>query len=230
MASYSVQSILPTPLSVIFASASWCAVTWQKERMDQLERQRIKIDNRLKRLYGPLYGNRMLHNAGIRAIEKRERLPLTEQRSATGLERIQFLSDQIKKFNSIPTSVTEYIGNICEDRNSEALQNWRGYYKRQLMVLDEKAEKIILAHSDCFISDESSDIINQFVEQIAEHSYNTELWRAGKKNIIHILPRINFFILMQMGNGIQSQTMSMKTSFPRTTILTLAFIISCHIT
>ena len=64
------------------------------------------------------------------------------------------------------------------------------------MVLDEKAEKIILAHSDCFISDESSDIINQFVEQIAEHSYNTELWRAGKKNIIHILPRINFFILM----------------------------------
>lgn len=66
--------------------------------MDQLERQRTKIDNRLKRLYGPLYGNRMLHNAGIRAIEKRERLPLTEQRSETGLvscglERIQFLSD-----------------------------------------------------------------------------------------------------------------------------------------
>jgi len=74
----------------------------------------------------------MLHNASMRAIEKREN-----------------------------ETILEHISRICQNRDADALQNWRGYYKNQLMYFDEKAQKIILKNSDCIVSKESEEIIKE---------------------------------------------------------------------
>merc|ERR1712226_357713 len=126
--------------------------TWQKGKLDELEREREKINNRLKFLYGPLHGNRLLHNASIKAIENREKM-----------------------------SVTFFVQKICNEEDANALQNWRGYYVRQLMHFDEKAQDIILNHADLIVSDASRAVIQEFVEQLAEHKYNIEHWRKDGK-------------------------------------------------
>ena len=62
---------LPTPISVICAASSWCYVTWQKQKMEDLDKQRGKINTRLQNFYGPLHGNRMFHFACLKAVEKK---------------------------------------------------------------------------------------------------------------------------------------------------------------
>ena len=76
------------------------------------------------------------------------------------------------------------------------VKNWRGYYVRQLMSLDEKARKIIQENSECIVSDESREEVRKFVEKIAEHNYNTEHWRTGKisekRFVVHDKPDIEY--------------------------------------
>ena len=74
------------------------------------------------------------------------------------------------------------------------VKNWRGYYVRQLMSLDEKARKIIQENSECIVSDDSREEVRKFVEKIAEHNYNTEHWRTGKISEKIELSYIEFFV------------------------------------
>jgi len=36
-------------------------------------------------------------------------------------------------------SVEEYLKKVCENKDAEGLEDWRGFYKRQLLELDKKA-------------------------------------------------------------------------------------------
>ena len=58
-------------------------------------------------LYGPLYGNRMIHAAGVKAVE-------------------EYLGCSIK----------EHVEHICANRDRDSLDNWRGYYRRRLYPFD----------------------------------------------------------------------------------------------
>ena len=53
--------------------------------------------SRLEHLYGPLYGNRMLHAAGIKAVEDVEGMP-----------------------------IEQLLTKICKNKDRDGLDNWRG--------------------------------------------------------------------------------------------------------
>jgi len=53
-------------------------------------------------------------------------------------------------------SVAEYVKKVCENRDREALENWRGFYTRFLAPLDVEAQKIIKQYS-YLINDDASE-------------------------------------------------------------------------
>lgn len=105
---------------------------------------------RLVNLYGPVYGNRMLHTAGLKAIEEHEN-----------------------------KSIREHLTLVCNERNADGLDNWRGYYRRHLQPFDLQIQEQIRSNADC-IRTEDMDVFRKFVQHIALHQYRMENWREGK--------------------------------------------------
>ena len=67
----------------------------------EVEEKRDKLNNKIKNLYGPITGNRILHESAIRAIEKHHSKP-----------------------------VRDVLKDICERKDAEELENWRGFYSK----------------------------------------------------------------------------------------------------
>ena len=70
-------------------------------KRQEVEEKRDKLNNKIKNLYGPITGNRILHESAIRAIEKHHSKP-----------------------------VRDVLKDICERKDAEELENWRGFYSK----------------------------------------------------------------------------------------------------
>ena len=88
-------------------------------------------------MYGPLYGNRLLYQAGI---------------------------DAVKNFHQVE-SIEDLVKEICAHRNAEGLEDWRGFYKRRLKKLDEKALDVIRNNSHLIHDDESRRILRAYLRE-----------------------------------------------------------------
>ena len=102
-------------------------------------------------MFGPAYGNRMMHNAGLRAVE--------EEEAAT---------------------VRDHLEKICEKKDRDGLDNWRGYYRRHLHQFDLQLQERVRLYADC-IRPEDRNVIHSFVQHVALHQYRMEHWRDGDK-------------------------------------------------
>ena len=81
-------------------------------KRQDVEEKRDKLNNKIKNLYGPITGNRILHESAIRAIEKHHSMP-----------------------------VKDVLKDICRRKDAEELENWRGFYskvKKDMKVLHSK--------------------------------------------------------------------------------------------
>ena len=107
----------------------------REQTLEDFNSRKKSIDEKLKNLYGPLYGNRLLFQSALDAV--------------------------VKKHDK---SIEALIKEICEKRDAEGLEDWRGYYKRCLAVLDQKALDIIQANSHLIHDDESRDVLRDFLE------------------------------------------------------------------
>lgn len=140
----------------------------REQTLEDFNSRKKSIDEKLKNLYGPLYGNRLLFQSALDAV--------------------------VKKHDK---SIEALIKEICEKRDAEGLEDWRGYYKRCLAVLDQKALDIIQANSHLIHDDESRDVLRDFLEggflfqsqllvtndwnSASRQKYSTEIWREGDK-------------------------------------------------
>ena len=93
-------------LSIVLSTGSFLLHSHVETRKQQREQKRTKINNKIKDLYGPIVGNRILHRSAIRALENHYQKPLIE-----------------------------VITDVCKRRNSEELENWRCFYIKMLAPL-----------------------------------------------------------------------------------------------
>ena len=93
-------------LSIVLSTGSFLLHSHAETRKQQRELKRAKLNDKIKDLYGPIVGNRILHRSAIRALENHYQKPLTE-----------------------------VIPDVCERRDSEELENWRCFYIKMLAPL-----------------------------------------------------------------------------------------------
>ena len=64
--------------------------------------------------------------------------------------------------------IEEHISDICERRDAEALEDWRGFYKRKLIGLDKSALEIIQKNSHLIHDDDSRVTLRNFLKAVAK--------------------------------------------------------------
>ena len=133
---YSWIAAIPTVLSAGVACVTYVQTQIKEQTLDDFNSRKQVIDDKLKHLYGPLYGNRLLYQAGL---------------------------DAVKNFHQ--KSIEELVTQICKERNAEGLEDWRGYYKRRLKKLDEKALEVIQNNSHLIHDDESRKILRAYLSE-----------------------------------------------------------------
>lgn len=71
--------------------------------------------------------------------------------------------DAVENFHQ--KSIEELIKDICQRRDAEGLEDWRGFYKRRLAKLDAKALDIIQCNSHLIHDDESRKILRAYLKE-----------------------------------------------------------------
>ena len=77
-------------------------------KKDDLLDQRAKLHDKIMHLYAPMVGNRLVHSMAVKSFEDKHKMPI----------------EDVMKI-------------ICEKRDSEALENWRCFYTKNLDELDK---------------------------------------------------------------------------------------------
>ena len=77
-------------------------------KKDDLLDQRAKLHDKIMHLYAPMVGNRLVHSMAVKSFEDKHQMPI----------------EDVMKI-------------ICEKRDSEALENWRCFYTKNLDELDK---------------------------------------------------------------------------------------------
>ncbi|CBY19995.1 unnamed protein product [Oikopleura dioica] len=88
--------VLPTPFAIAIAAGTWYNDSKRNYALNQLNSKREIVNNQLMRMYAPLYGNRLIHNSNLKALEKK-----------------------------VGKTVDAHVAEICEIKNKDALENWR---------------------------------------------------------------------------------------------------------
>ena len=135
-------------LSIVFSTGSYILHSHFDAKKRQREEKREKINIKIKDLYGPIVGNRMLHRSAITALENHYRKPLIH-----------------------------VITDICERRSGEELENWRGFYMKMLAPLDEDLKGIIRKNSHLVRDNQDLAKMESIMEAIAVHQYRMEIWQ-----------------------------------------------------
>ena len=100
-------------------------------------------------MYAPLYGNRLIHNSNLKALEKKIGKTVDAHLAEICEIKEDFQIFPYSKFWLLET----WIFNFRKDK--DALENWRGFYRRSLSALDKDAEIVILFGGDCFYDEET---------------------------------------------------------------------------
>ena len=77
-------------------------------KKDDLLDQRAKLHDKIMHLYAPMVGNRLVHSMAVKSFEDKHKMP-----------------------------IEEVMKMICDKRDSEALENWRCFYTKNLDELDK---------------------------------------------------------------------------------------------
>ena len=157
----------------------------KEQTLEDFNSRKKSIDEKLKNLYGPLYGNRLLFQSAIEAVE-----------------------------NFHQKSIEDHIKEICKKRDSEGLEDWRGYYKRRLAKLDHKALEIIQANSHLIHDDESRTILRAFLK---EGFLDVILSKHSNKRFKHHVRSISLKSGARATSGIRNMTIMIWTGWPTTT-------------
>ena len=95
--------------------------------------------NEVQSSLGPLYGNRISFQSSLDAVECYHN-----------------------------KEIEEHIRDICERKDAEALEDWRGFYKRKLIGLDKSALEIIQKNSHLIHDDDSRVTLRNFLKAVAK--------------------------------------------------------------
>ena len=134
----------PTSTSVVIATVSWVFTSWREEEGRYLENYRKKVNSRLEKLYGPLHGNRMIYKGttALSPLGNHSKSHCTFSANLQSIER-----RYAKKYPDCETgylkSIQHHVQHVCLEKDEAALEDWRGFYRRNLQPLDKKALEII---------------------------------------------------------------------------------------
>ncbi|CAG5096400.1 Oidioi.mRNA.OKI2018_I69.XSR.g14600.t1.cds [Oikopleura dioica] len=140
------KQVLPTPFAIAIAAGTWYNDSKRNGALNQLNSRREIVNNQLMRMYAPLYGNRLIHSSNLKALEKK-----------------------------VGKCVNQHLVDICDKKDKDALENWRGFYRRSLSALDKDAEIVVLFGGDCFYDEET--------RLITEENYDSTDFQPEVNNI-----------------------------------------------
>ena len=87
--------------------------------------------------------------------------------------------------------IEEHIRDICERKDAEALEDWRGFYKRKLIGLDKSALEIIQKNSHLIHDDDSRVTLRNFLKAVAKQGMALNFWLLNKGYLGNIELRIH---------------------------------------
>ena len=61
------------------------------------------------------------------------------------------------------------------------MEDWRGFYRRNLKQLDDKALGIIQKYCHLIETDDSKLLMREYIEEVSDRSLNMENWMDGDK-------------------------------------------------
>jgi len=114
--------------------------------------KRNELEELEENLISPLIGNRTLYESLLNAV----------------LE------------NYKEDTLEEVIQKICDDKNAEALQDWRRFYTTYLAPLDLEAQNLIKDYNDLISDDEDYQIFTEFLMVMARNQLFVERWLNEK--------------------------------------------------
>merc|ERR1712227_850327 len=117
--------------SILFSLGSYLVTAYYENKKRDDLAKREKLNSKIEKLYGPVAANRMFHFYLLSAIRDKFGRP-----------------------------IKEVVETICENKDSEALEDWRSYYLKNLLPLDEELKDILKKN---LYQIESSDV--HIVEQ-----------------------------------------------------------------
>ena len=114
--------------------------------------QREKLNSKIEKLYGPVAANRMFHFYSLSAIQVN-----------ISIESFVYKYRYKDKFGR---PIKEVVETICENKDSEALEDWRSYYLKNLLPLDEELKDILKKN---LYQIESNDvhIVEQLIQEMS---------------------------------------------------------------
>ena len=134
--------------------------------------ENLKTDEKIKNLYGPgMNWLRHWPNNPARTLTLPSLPTIGQVQSSLGPlygNRISFQSslDAVECYHS--KEIEEHIKDICERKDAEALEDWRGFYKRKLIGLDKSALEIIQKNSHLIHDDDSRVTLRNFLKAVAK--------------------------------------------------------------
>ena len=101
--------------------------------------------------------------------------------------RISFQSslDAVECYHN--KEIEEHIHDICKRKDAEALEDWRGFYKRKLIGLDKSALEIIQKNSHLIHDDDSRVILRNFLKAVAKQGMAIWLLWYESYNVSHMI-------------------------------------------
>jgi len=133
------------------------------------------VQKKIKDLYGPLYGNRLVR--------------VTAYQAALG------------KYND----VDEYLKAAEQLKNPEMIQKWRKYYHTFILPLDQKAEELILnmAHLIADDGDLPKEFI-EFLQNFARFKFIMEDWKNTNGSLESCEEMCESDFLMETNHGCEN--------------------------
>jgi len=132
--------------SILFSLGSYLVTAYYENKKKDDLAQREKLNSKIEKLYGPVAANRMFHFYSLSAIQDKFGRP-----------------------------IQEVVETICENKDSEALEDWRSYYLKNLLPLDEELKDILKKN---LYQIESNDvhIVEQLIQEMSIQQYCMQTW------------------------------------------------------
>jgi len=135
--------------AVFLGIASWLIDSSINRKNKKRKLELLIINDKLKNLYGPLYGNRLVRITAFKAA----------------------IGDSI--------DVEEYLKKAEENKDAEMIKNWRNYVIKVLLPLDQKAEELILNQAHMVANNgKFPEEFENFLKDFSHFKFIIQSWKT----------------------------------------------------
>jgi len=136
--------------AVLIGIASWFVDSGINRRNKKLKLELRIINEKLKHLYGPLYGNRLVRMTAFKAA----------------------IGDHV--------GVEDYLKIAEETKDAEMIKNWRNYVIKVLLPLDQKAEELILNQAHLVANNgKFPEEFENFLQTFSHFKFIIQSWKTS---------------------------------------------------